>query len=233
MPKLTVVIGANGAGKTTWCKRNPTRLPEHFYNADSIADGLGGWNNPRKQAEARRLVDTKIQEHLDNNESFGFESTYSGESRPGIVENAAKRGYTVEAIFIGTADPRINIERVKKRTAAGTGHDVPTEEITRRWTAAQETLIKTARSIKKLEILDNSKTVKRVSLLGRKSTYVRQSATPGWAAKLKGQILREDPTLAGQGRRTPSGPTQSKTATARNPGTSDRGTKHTAKPGTR
>ena len=202
MPKLTVVIGANGAGKTTWCRRNPNRLPEHFYNADSIAQGLGGWNNPQKQSEARQLVDTKIQAHLDKNESFGFESTYSGKSRPAIVENAARRGYTVEAVFIGTTNPQINVERVKKRTTAGTGHDVPTEEITRRWQASQENLIKTARSIAKIEILDNSKTVKQVALLRRKATYSRKGATPRWAAKLKSRVLTNEPDLAGRDHRT-------------------------------
>ena len=197
MPNLAIVIGANGAGKTTWCRRNPRRLPEHFYNADSIAQGLGGWNNPQKQTEARRLVDTKIQEHLKKNESFGFESTYSGKSRPAIVENAARRGYTVEAVFIGTTNPQINIERVKKRTAAGTGHDVPTEEVTRRWHAAQENLVKTARSIAKIEMLDNSRNVKQVDLLGRESTYSRERATPRWAARLRARILTEEPSLAG------------------------------------
>ena len=58
MPKLTIVIGANGAGKSTWCDRNrKERLPTDFYNADSIAKGLGDWNSPRKQQAARELVD--------------------------------------------------------------------------------------------------------------------------------------------------------------------------------
>ena len=64
MPKLTIVIGANGAGKSTWCDRNrKERLPTDFYNADSIAKGLGDWNSPRKQQAARELVDQTIEEH--------------------------------------------------------------------------------------------------------------------------------------------------------------------------
>ena len=34
-PELTVVIGANGAGKTTWCREHRDALPKPFYNADS------------------------------------------------------------------------------------------------------------------------------------------------------------------------------------------------------
>ena len=45
-PELTVVIGANGAGKTTWCREQRDSLPKPFYNADSIAEGLGDANDP-------------------------------------------------------------------------------------------------------------------------------------------------------------------------------------------
>lgn len=66
MPKLTIVVGANGAGKSTWCDRNRSkRLPADFYNADSIAKGLGDWNSPRKQRTARELVDRNIESHLE------------------------------------------------------------------------------------------------------------------------------------------------------------------------
>ena len=125
MPRLMIVIGSNGAGKTTWCVGNRDRLPPHFYDADSIARGLGDWNDAGRQQEARRLVDAAIQDHLENNDDFGFESTYSGRSRPGIVENAAARGYQVHAVFIGTTRPEINLRRVQKRVAAGIGHSVP------------------------------------------------------------------------------------------------------------
>ena len=47
MPKLIIVIGANGAGKSTWCRRHRDQLPEHFYDGDAIAEGLGGWNDPK------------------------------------------------------------------------------------------------------------------------------------------------------------------------------------------
>lgn len=51
-PSLVVVIGANGAGKTTWARRHRHRLPLSFYNADSIAEGLGDANSPEQQTRA-------------------------------------------------------------------------------------------------------------------------------------------------------------------------------------
>ena len=90
--RLAVVIGANGAGKTTWVRRHRDRLPPTFYNADSIAEGLGDANSPEQQARARELVDREIAERLRLGESFGFESTWSGASRPAIVRGTKERG---------------------------------------------------------------------------------------------------------------------------------------------
>ena len=59
MPELTIVIEANVAGKTTWCRRHGELLPENFY-ADPIADGLGDWNSPTHQRTARKLIDNRI-----------------------------------------------------------------------------------------------------------------------------------------------------------------------------
>lgn len=111
MPQLIIVIGANGAGKTTWCRRHGDLLPEHFYNADTIAEGLGGWNSPAHQRAARDLIDERIEGHLTRKEDFGFESTYSGRSRPAIIERAGALGYRTTAIFLGTRRPEINIQR--------------------------------------------------------------------------------------------------------------------------
>lgn len=81
-PQLLIVIGANSAGKTTWAqqRKQRKRLPKRFYNADSVAEGLGNANDRQHQAKAREIVDTAIEQDLTARRSFGFESTYSGKS---------------------------------------------------------------------------------------------------------------------------------------------------------
>ena len=74
-PRLTVVIGANGAGKTTWARKHRETLPKPFYNADSIAEGLGDANDAALQRAARKFVDDQIQRDLSEGNTFGFEST--------------------------------------------------------------------------------------------------------------------------------------------------------------
>ena len=181
------MIGANGAGKTTWCARNRDQLPASFYDADSIAQGLGSFDDSDLQRAARDLIDRRIQTHLTALETFGFESTYSGKSRPDIVRRAHALGYDVRAVFIGTLHPDINIERVEARVRSRTGHYVAEQEIRRRWTAARDNLIATWADLDTVEILDNSG--RDAYLLGFKGRRITRWAAvlPEWAVRIQGQ----------------------------------------------
>ena len=187
-----IVIGANGAGKSTWCDRHQEDLPASFYNADSIARELGDWNSADKQREARELVDKAIEKHLKTRTDFGFESTYSGRSRPQIVRRAKAAGYGVAAVFIGTRRPEINIDRVKARVADGTGHDVPESEIRRRWTAAQENLVGTCEEIDDIKLIDNSSGgARRLARMTEDQRTTSAREVSSWAADLQRRIERQ------------------------------------------
>ena len=73
-PRFVIVIGANGAGKSTWYRSHRDELPSNFYDADSIAQRLGGYDDPALQLEARAAVDAHIDRHLEQSESFGCHS---------------------------------------------------------------------------------------------------------------------------------------------------------------
>ena len=90
------------------------------------------------QQPARALVDERVRGHLKREEDFGFESTYSGTSRPRMVWTAAQRGYTIRAVFVGTGDPGINIVRIAARVRARTGHHVADAEVERRCRTAPD-----------------------------------------------------------------------------------------------
>ena len=192
IPKLTIVIGGNGAGKTTWCRQHPYELPEAFYNPDAIAQDLGDWNDAGNQRQAGRIVNAAIRRHLEQREDFGFESTYSGRSRPRIVRTAASNGYEVRAVFIGTTGPEINVERVRQRVRSGTGHDVPLPEITRRWSAAQKNLAETAASFGAIDVLDNSHgTTRHVASVTQGGIRLPATPTPAWARAMVPQIEQQ------------------------------------------
>ena len=187
-PTLTVVIGANGAGKTTWGRHHRRHLPLEFYNADVIAEGLGDANSPELQARARALVDGQIEERMRLGEPFGFESTWSGRSRPQVVRNAGERGYETHGIFLGTAHAALNIARVRRRVLEG-GHRVPEREIVRRWSAAFENLLAMWNVFDRVHVLDSSAdTVRLVAWKEARRTHAPESEIPVWAARIAARV---------------------------------------------
>lgn len=187
-PGLVAVIGANGAGKTTWSTGHRQRLPLHFYNADAIAEGLGDANDPGHQAEARTIVDAAIETRFRSREPFGFESTWSGSSRPAIVRRAHAEGYETHAVFLGTRHPDINVQRVRRRVLEG-GHDIAENEIRRRWHAAGENLVRNWQFFEHIVIVDNSGRATRVLFAKDHDAAVVLRELPPWAKRLTGHAL--------------------------------------------
>ena len=77
MSKLYIVLGCNGAGKTT---ASFTILPEildcnEFVNADEISRGLSPFQPKKVSFEAGRIMLQRIQELLIDNVNFAFETT--------------------------------------------------------------------------------------------------------------------------------------------------------------
>lgn len=156
-PRLLIVMGANGAGKSTLYERDPFagRLPESFFNLDEIAAEMGDSNDPALQRRAGVLVSSEIRSLLARGQSFGFETTYAGKTRPAIVRRARAAGFYVEGIFIGTETPEINIKRVEERFAAG-GHYIKPEDIRRRWHRSRENVVDTWNEFDALDFVDAS-----------------------------------------------------------------------------
>ena len=155
-PVFTIVMGCNGAGKSVWKRENYDRLPNPYFDQDAVAGGVGDWNSEKSRARTRRIVDAEIADAIDTRADFGIESTYSGHPGPEMVERVKKAGYRVEGVYIGTASPDINAERVAHRVRTNTGHYVDPARLPRRYGFSLSNLRKTAEQFDDLEILDNS-----------------------------------------------------------------------------
>lgn len=133
-PNIYVVAGPNGAGKTTFATEF---LPNYahcrnFINADLIAQGLSPFAPSNAAFRAGRLMLREIEAYAERNESFGFETTLSGQSYKAILGKLKVRGYAIRVYFLWVPDVKISIARIRERVSKG-GHDVPEVLVRRRF----------------------------------------------------------------------------------------------------
>ena len=134
LPKLYIIAGCNGAGKTT---ASFTILPEvlgckEFINADEIAKGLSPFQPESVAMQAGRIMLARMDELLKKGETFAFETTLTTKSYKQKIEWAQANGYEVTLLFFWLDSPNIAKERVAQRVAEG-GHNIPLETIERRY----------------------------------------------------------------------------------------------------
>ncbi|NLB67792.1 MAG: AAA family ATPase [Bacteroidales bacterium] len=134
MPRLYIIAGCNGAGKST---ASYTILPDmlncdEFVNSDEIAKRLSP-NKPEESAvRASRLMMERIEELIEKGATFGVETTLATRTLVRVIAEAQQKGYIVTLVFFWLKMPELAVERVKLRVEAG-GHYVPEATIRRRY----------------------------------------------------------------------------------------------------
>ncbi len=114
---LYIIAGCNGAGKTT---ASFTILPEmlncnEFVNADEIAKGLSPFQPETVAFEAGRIMLNRINELLEQQVDFAFETTLSSLTYQHTIKRAQEKGYFVTLIFFWLESIELAKERVKIR----------------------------------------------------------------------------------------------------------------------
>ena len=131
-PKLIIVAGANGSGKTTFAIPYTQEKGYPFLNADEIAKELIEKGEQNAMLKAGRIFFKNLDEWLTEKRSFVVETTLSGTYINKVAERAKKSGYEVQIIYLFLENENICVDRVKSRVKKG-GHDVPVEDINRRY----------------------------------------------------------------------------------------------------
>jgi len=131
---LYKIAGCNGVGKTT---ASFTLLPEilnckEFVNADEIAKGLSPFQPEKVSIEAGRIMLERINDLLNSQKNFAFETTLSTKGYRSKIFLARTKGYNVTLLFFWLRNVDLAIERVRTRVIEG-GHHIETEVIRRRY----------------------------------------------------------------------------------------------------
>ena len=140
-PKLFIIAGCNGAGKTT---ASYTILPEilncrEFVNADEIAKGLSPFQPEKVAIDAGRIMLSRVKDLLQEEINFAFETTLATKSYKNIILKAQEKGYSVTLLFFWLQNVELAKRRVEKRVSEG-GHHIDNDVIERRYYAGIKNL---------------------------------------------------------------------------------------------
>lgn len=121
-----------------------------YINADEIKKNL-----KCSDLDAAQLAEKQREEHIDQMNEFCFETVLSTDRNLRLLERAKEKGYFIRCYYILTADPAINIWRVKSRVESG-GHDVPEEKVIVRYDRALALIKDVVKVCDVCHIYDNS-----------------------------------------------------------------------------
>ena len=160
-PRLVVVAGPNGSGKTSITHqlhdlRHKWMAGCDYINPDNIAEReLNGWNDPDSILKAARLATERRETCLREQRDFAFETVFSTPEKLDFLRRAHSAGFFIRLFFVGTESPAINAKRVATRCLEG-GHDVPIAKIISRYTRSMANAGEAATFVDRAYFYDNS-----------------------------------------------------------------------------
>lgn len=134
MPRLCIISGCNGSGKTT---ASYTLLPElldcsEFVNPDEFAKHISPFSPENAYITAARLMLRKVDYLFMRKEDFCIESTLATRALLKTLRKAREEGYYTTVLYFWLDSPERAIARVASRVRLG-GHDIPEETVRRRY----------------------------------------------------------------------------------------------------
>ena len=143
---IYIIAGANGSGKTTFAMSYSYLKSLHFINADEIAKAYDPNDLEKYKIKAGKEFFKQLKLSLDDNHSFIVETTLSGKYLIKVIEKAKANNFKIVLIYLFLEDDTEHILRVKNRVLNG-GHDIPVEDIKRRYTRSRKLFLNTYKNM--------------------------------------------------------------------------------------
>ena len=158
MPRVVVLAGINGAGKTTASRDllvNVLKIPV-FTNADAIARGLNSLNPESVSIPAARVLLDWMHDLAGKQKDFAFETTLAARTYAHWLGELRQSGYQVFLFYYWLDSPELAIRRVAERVRAG-GHHISDEDVRRRYGRSVKNFLELYRPVADFwEVMDNS-----------------------------------------------------------------------------
>lgn len=169
MPDLYILMGANGAGKST---TGASHLPQHIQQHYEVFDGdklywakireLYKYVTPSIK-EAQRLsldwlfqhFEESVKAAIEKMDDFAYEGHLPDDENWKTPKRFRKKGYNIHVIYLGLKNINLSALRVFERAKLG-GHNVPPYEIKRNFYGNLRQINKRFKWIDELKIVDTT-----------------------------------------------------------------------------
>lgn len=182
MPTLILVAGPNGSGKSTLSAEIAAGVT--VVDPDAIARTLEAAEPYRAAIPAARRAIVMCRALITQRASFIVESTLAGHGAISLMTNAKRADYRTLLIYVALGEPELHIDRVRLRVAQG-GHDIPDEDIRRRYFRSLSRAPEAIRLADEAIVLDNAGPKPERVLMLRSGRITWQSPSlPEWVSEL-------------------------------------------------
>lgn len=156
-PQCYVIAGPDGAGKTTFALKYLPLIAScyDFINADEIARGLSPLDFEAGLLRAGKIFLETLNRKIADRKDFAFETTLSGRTYLPRIAEWRKAGWNVTLLYLYIPGIAFSAQRVRQRVLKG-GHDIPHEDIVRRYPRSIRNLFAYADVCDKTMCFDNT-----------------------------------------------------------------------------
>jgi len=184
--QLWMLVGGNGAGKSTFYRKYLEPRGMLFVNADVLAKQVYPDDPEGNSYEAAQLASQMREQLLIDGANFCFETVFSHPSKIDFVAKAKAFGYQVVLVFIHVDHISLNKARISQRVEEG-GHFVPDEKVESRIPRTQENIRNVLPLCDHVRILDNSSydnPFEQIATIRNQAITEHKKPLPTWAFNL-------------------------------------------------
>lgn len=194
MNRLDLVVGSNGAGKSTFIELTlaPLLPGSAVVNADEIARHRWPDSPSEHSYDAARIAARTRAQLIELGESFIAETVFSHPSKLDLIDRAQRAGYVV-VLHVVLVPVELSVARVAERVVEG-GHRVPEDKIRSRFDRLWPLVADAIGRVDHATVYDNTAVdVTRIAARFVDGDPVGEVAWPTWAPA----TLTGAPTISG------------------------------------
>lgn len=181
MKIYTIIGGVNGVGKSSMSGVLSAEISDLgiIIDADKISARYGG-----DKIKGGRIAVSRIDECLNKGMNFTQEATLSGVRTLKTIKRARSLDYFIRLYYVGVNTSDESIRRIENRVRKG-GHNIPTEDVERRFNKRFEDLAKVLPYCNEVRLFDNENGFVEVAEYRNGSLILKTEDPPLWVAALK------------------------------------------------